>query len=263
MIRFVVRSLCLALIAAFVGLMPTVMPAAHADPPTEILPGDNPVMPLKNQARIVVSKWGLRFQAGQQNSRITITPHGDGLKYVDRGTKSWRDLARPCRALKVDRGVAAYCRIPAKFRDGRMFLEVWPRLGNDHVDGSALSDRFRLWVLTDAGDDRVRGGAGDDFVNGAQGNDLANGGPGNDWLRGGIGTDRLEGDDGGDKIVGADDRDEVLGGDGDDQLYGAAGADTIWAGPGSDSANCGPGGDDSAFLDHADRVIDCESVKRD
>ena len=93
------------------------------------------------------------------------------------------------------------CSVPPRFRGKRMFVQVWPRLGHDYVDGRTLSRHFRLWVLADAGNDVVYGGAGADFVNGAKGNDRVWGGAGHDWLRGGPGADKLHGGPGKDRIA--------------------------------------------------------------
>jgi Ca2+-binding RTX toxin-like protein len=99
-----------------------------------------------------------------------------------------------------------------------MFLEVWPRLGHDFVDGSTLPATLRLWVLADAGNDTVYGGAGDDFVNGAHDTDRVWGGAGNDWVRGGSGNDRLYGGTGNDRLLGQDGADVVRGGAGVDRV---------------------------------------------
>ena len=160
----------------------------------------------------------------------------------------------------VPTGIAALCTIPAKFdADNKMFLEVWPRLGNDFVDGSTLSDQFRMWVLADAGLDTVRGGAGDDFVNGAQDGDKVWGGAGNDWIRTGPGADNSWGDTGNDKLVAGPDSDVVRGGEGNDRVDGGTGNDTLWADAGQDFALCGDG-TDVAYVDVADRTTKCESL---
>ncbi|MCB0905505.1 MAG: hypothetical protein KDB63_00075 [Nocardioidaceae bacterium] len=199
-------------------------------------------MPLKNQSRIVRTRWGYRYVSGQQNSRLTISPSRGGLLYRDTGTRRWRDLPSTCTKRSVSPGIGAWCRIPAAFAGGtRMFLEVWPRLGADRVDGSRLASKYRLWVLADRGRDRVRGGAGADFVNGAQGLDRIWGGAGNDWIRGGTADDQIHG------------------GPGADQLLGMDQADVIHGGPGADAIFCGPG-TDKAYADGADRVRRCERV---
>ncbi|MFN8190202.1 MAG: calcium-binding protein [Nocardioidaceae bacterium] len=215
---------------------------AGRHPRTEITPAFGRVMPLKNQSRIVRTVWGYRYVSGQQNSRLTISPSRGGLLYRDTGTQRWRDLPAACRKRAVSTGIAAWCRIPEAFQGRtRMFLEVWPRLGADRVDGSRLTSKYRLWVLADKGRDRVLGGAGADFVNGAQGLDRIWGGGGNDWLRGGKADD------------------QVHGGAGADQLLGMEQSDVIDGGPGADAIYCGPGAD-KAFTDAADRVRLCERV---
>jgi serralysin len=218
---------------------------AHAEdlPRTEILPDFGTVVPMKDAAVIRVNKWGYRYKAGQQDSRLTITFVDGKLRYADTGTKELRRIPDTCVRKKVSKGIAAVCTIPRRFSEGRMFLEVWPRLGDDHVDGSSLPAKFRMWVLADAGLDVVRTGAGDDFVNGAQDRDRVWGGAGDDWLRTGIGNDTVYGQNGDDRIVSQD------------------GADTVDTGAGTDRAECGTGRD-SAIIDGADFRKDCESVTR-
>lgn len=257
-----VSSLALAL-SGLVHMSSSPAQADQSLPPTELLGDSGPVMPLKDKARIIQSKWGYRFIAGQQDSHITITPVDDGLLYTDTGTKKWRDLAPGCTKRKADKGIAAWCALPKKYRgDTTMFLEVWPRLGNDFVDGSTLPAKYRLWTLADAGNDEVHGGAGDDFTNGAQNNDVVYGNDGNDWLRGGIGTDSLFGGDGADKLVGQDGKDRLDGGDGADRLYGSTGGDRIWAGAGKDQVDCSSG-KDSAYVERQDRHRGCEQVHQE
>lgn len=218
---------------------------AHAEdlPRTELLADYGPVVAMKDQAVIVKNKWGYRYKAGQQDSRLTIRLVDGKLRYADTGTKQLRRIPDTCVRQKARVGIAALCKIPPRFAEGRMFLEVWPRLGNDYVDGSSLPAKFRMWVLADAGFDVVRTGAGDDFVNGAQDRDRVWGGAGNDWLRSGIGNDLVYGQDGNDRIVSQD------------------GADTVYTGGGKDRAECGTGRD-RAVVDGTDFRKDCESVTR-
>ena len=253
----------LALAAGAAALSMTQVAHADYQPPTALLGDGGTVIPLKNAAMIVSTDGGYRYIAGQQNSHLTITLQDGGtLRYVDTGTRELRSLPSTCSQLTVSTGIAALCSIPPEFNDtNRMYLEVWPRLGDDYVDGSSLPGMFRLWVLADAGNDTVYGGAGDDFVNGAQNDDRVRGGAGNDWIRTGIGNDVLWGDDGNDKLVGADDNDQLHGGAGDDLLYGGSGKDQLWADPGTDRADCG-GGVDRAFVDALDRTRYCETVTK-
>ena len=235
---------------------------SHALPVTELLGEGGPVMPLKNAAMITKTDVGYRYQAGQQNSHLVVTQVGRRVRFADTGTSELRRLPAACRGEKVAVGVAASCRLPLRFnKNNPMFLEIWPRLGNDFVRGSTLSKTFRLWVLADAGRDTVFGGAGNDFINGAQDNDVARGGAGRDWIRTGIGKDQIWGDNGNDKLVGADGADTVRGGQGNDEVRGGAGNDQLWGNSGDDKVACGTG-TDGAWLRFRDRASDCESMER-
>ena len=233
---------------------------AHADyyPPTELM-GPGPVIPLVNAAMIEWTPGGWRYIAGQQDSHLTVTIANGRVRYVDTGTAELRTIPKACKRQAVPHGIAATCWIPPKFTEtNRMFLEVWPRLGDDFVDGSTLSAKYRFWVLADAGFDTVYGGDGDDFVNNAQDDDHAWGAAGDDWLRGGIGNDELWGGTGNDRLVSTDGNDQVHGGDGDDLVAGGTGNDTLWADAGRDVVSCSSGVD-HAFLDSLDRSSECES----
>lgn len=274
--RFGLSALCAAVLAlALGGTLPgpadatTAAPAAAVAaspgglPPTEQMPEDGPVEPLKNQALLQHSTWGYRMQVGQQDSNITITEQNGGLRYVDTGTREWKRLPKSCRKVDVAKGIGAWCRIPDRFADAdEMFLEVWPRLGDDKVDGSTLSGKYRLWVLTDKGHDTVLGGDGADFGNGYTGNDVMIGGAGNDWFRGGLDKDDLQGQGGDDELVAGDQDDRIDGGDGDDKVYGGSGHDRLFAGAGTDIANCA-GGRDEAVVDSHDRTRACEKVTQE
>jgi hypothetical protein len=234
-------------------------PVAQADPVTELM-GDGPTpIPLKNASMITKTAVGYRYQAGQQNSHLTVTLVGGKLLFADTGTQELRRIPKSCTRQSVARGVAALCRITARFDGKKLFLEIWPRLGNDFVDGSTLSSRFRLWVLADEGDDTILGGLGDDFINGAQDDDAAWGGAGNDWIRTGIGNDELWGGSGDDKLVGVDGRDVIHGEEGDDRVAGGPGHDVLWADAGTDLVTCGAG-PDNAYIDELDRALQCESL---
>lgn len=260
MFRRSVRSLAL-LVAAVAAALPIGSATAYS-PPTALLGDGGPVTPLKNAAMIEQTKGGFRFIAGQQNSRITVTLNNGRLRFVDTGTRELRSLPKACNRQSAGKGIAAVCKVPSRYGPANpMFVEVWPRLGNDYVDGSALPAMTRLWVLADRGRDTVRGGAGNDFVNGAQDADRVSGGGGNDWLRTGTGGDSISGGPGRDKIVGADGGDSIRGGAGGDRLYGAGGSDTLRSGAGSDTAVCGAGAD-RALVDRADRTNGCERVTR-
>lgn len=196
-IRLSVVVSCLALVALMVG------PASARKRPDMMLgPGEAGVSGIGDKALIRPSKFGFIYIAGQQNTNLTITydKGANTLTYRDTGTRQLGTIPRRCDRMKAKRGIAVTCRIPRAFDDKKMFVQVWPRLGNDIVDARTLPKRFRLWALVDAGNDVVHGGAGNDFVNGAKdadrvwgngGNDLLRTGPGNDIIRGGAGKDRL------------------------------------------------------------------------
>ena len=176
--------------------------SAGGHPPTSLGPGEAGVSDIGGKAVIRYSKYGPVYIAGKQNTHLRIDQVKHGLRFRDTGTGGIKgSLPDRCSRQKVAKGISVVCGIPDRFRGKHMFVQVWPRLGNDYVDGRSLSSRFRLWVLTDAGNDVVYGGAGDDFVNGAKGADRVWGGAGRDWLRGGPGADMLNGGPGKDRIA--------------------------------------------------------------
>ncbi|MFT3872226.1 MAG: calcium-binding protein [Nocardioides sp.] len=275
MFRRQIHALALTAVAATTaaGLALIATPAANADshkdgslPPTELM-GDGPTpIPLKHMARLTVSDWGYRYTAGQQNSKLTITEVDGGLLYVDTGTERWRkvddkpEIPKTCEVRSVSKGISAWCSIPYQWSgDETMFLEVWTRLGNDTVDGSTLSAKYRMWVLADWGNDTVYTGDGDDFVNGARGRDRVDTGAGDDWARGGKGRDVVDGGPGDDRLLGQQLKDALHGGDGDDKVYGGPGPDSLWADGGKDRLVCGTG-PDNAWVDDDDSSPQCESV---
>lgn len=239
-------------------------PVAHAGPPysftTELM--IEGVQPLKDAAALSRTEHGYRLRAGQQNSRLTVTEVARGIKFVDRGTRKWVELAPACTRLKVDRGVAAVCPKPAGASATRpVLLEIWPRLGDDHVDGSKLSAQISMAVLGDAGRDVIKLGAGRDFANGASGKDVIRGGGGHDWLRGGPDADRMYAGGGDDYVVGQDGADAIFGGKGNDRLASGNHNDRVLPGPGRDAAQCGPGSDEAA-AESGESLRDCEKVFR-
>jgi len=233
---------------------------AEYKPPMALYGQFGKAIPLKNAAMIVKTDGGYRYIAGQQNSHLTVSIEGDNVVYVDTGTQELRDHPGSCTQVSVSKGIRVECAVPAGYdSSNRMYLEVWPRLGDDFVDGSTLPSWTRFWVLADQGRDTVYGGAGDDFVNGAQDGDTVYGGGGDDWLRTGKGQDVLWGGDGNDKLVGVYEHDEIHGGAGNDRVGGGPGNDTLYGDDGSDTVACG-GGSDDAFVDSSDHMSECESV---
>jgi serralysin len=221
------------------------------------------VVPLKDEAIINPVPNGYLFRAGQQHNDLTIKVVDGRLHFLDEGTLRWKWLPAECQKLQVPRGVGASCVIPQFFTESNpMLIEVWPRLGDDTLDTTALSAAFDVTFLGDWGHDTVYLGAGNNFVNAAQDKDLVYGGSGNDWLRGGLHDDVMHGGAGNDYMVGQDGNDTLYGGAGDDALYGSEGADKLHTGTGSDRANCGSG-TDSAWVLFGDRVnSNCENVTR-
>lgn len=225
----------------------------------EILIGG--VVPLKNEALVNKTAHGFLFRAGQQDSDLTITYAGGRLRFVDTGTASLKWLPRACTRLVVPQGIGASCAIASKFTSAApMLVEVWPRLGNDTVDSSALPALFDVSMLGDGGADVANFGAGDDFFNGAQDGDRVSGGGGRDWLRGGLADDDIDGGADADYLVGANENDTISGGSGDDRLYGTAGNDTLFAGDGHNYVSCGDGSDRATLDTATDRAVACETT---
>ena len=193
-----------------------------SDPFDDALMGDTgPVEPMKNKAKIIRTKYGYRYTAGQQNSRLTISLTKTGLlRFRDTGTRGWKSLPGPCTARRVATGVSAVCKVPSTTSAANpTLLEIHPRLGDDYIDGRNLPAVFEMAVLADAGRDTVFTGNGNDFINAAQDADEAHGGAGNDWIRGGTGDDLLWGDAGDDYIVGQDGTDTIDGGTGTNRIF--------------------------------------------
>jgi Ca2+-binding RTX toxin-like protein len=257
------RSVRFALALAAAAATTSIATAAHADPITEITPTSNiEIVPLKNAAMIEKTQWGYRYTSGQQNGHLTVTMVDGKLLYTDTGTQELRKRPKSCTEQTVDVGIQVLCRVPARFADAsQMFLEIWPRLGNDYTNGATLPAKFRMWVLADTGDDTFFGGAGDDFFNGGRGTDETHGGDGADWIRTGLDDDTIFGDGGSDLLVATDGTDVVHGGSGDDKMYGGTGNDRLFADGGKDSLQCA-GGSDSAYADSDDRTSQCEDVIR-
>lgn len=191
------------LLLLLAGLTAVAGPAAADRPPTMLGPGDAHVSGIGHEAIIRKSRFGYVYISGKHNShlRVTYIQDRNALRYRDTRTARVRLPEHGCVREQVKTGISAVCTIPRSFDDKQVFVQVWPRLGDDYVDGRTLPRRFRLWVLADAGRDVVYGGEGADFVNGAKGDDVMWGGKGNDWLRGGPGRDRIYPGDGHDRVA--------------------------------------------------------------
>ncbi|MQW77791.1 hypothetical protein GHK92_18115 [Nocardioides sp. dk4132] len=253
--------------AAAADQVPTPTPpdgVGTAGPPydyTTELMGQFPFIPLKEQARLTRTAHGYRYETGQQDNRITLRQHGNRIRITDTGTQRFKRLPGACKRIKVRRGVSASCRLPESSSRKPVLLEIWPRLGDDHVDASTLPASFAVTVLGDAGNDRVRFGAGDDFFNGHTGVDRVWGGGGRDWIRAGSGNDVIHGGDGRDQLIGQDGRDRLFGDAGDDRVGGDDGNDRLWGGSGRDFV-LGGNGRDTVWTDGRDRLLTTEVVRR-
>ncbi|CAI9399149.1 calcium-binding protein [Nocardioides sp. T2.26MG-1] len=190
------------LLIALAGLTAIGGPAAADRPPLMLGPGDAHVSGIGHEAIIRKSKFGYVYISGKHDShlRVTYLEDRDALRYRDTRTARLRLPEHGCVREQVKTGISAVCKTPKRLDGKKVFVQVWPRLGNDYVDGRTLPSRFRLWVLADAGRDVVYGGDGADFVNGAKGDDRIWGGKGRDWLRGGPGHDRIFPGDGRDRV---------------------------------------------------------------
>jgi serralysin len=229
-------------------------------PYTEVLYGEPNFISLPDASMITKTNHGYLYRSGQQDSDLVVTQVEGGLRFHDRGTKEWKELAGGCERRTVSEGIAAVCQVPEGISaDNHLLLEIWPRLGDDHVDTSALPASDDVAVLADAGVDVVTTGPGNDFINGAQDGDTVSGGRGNDWIRTGIGDDRIRGGRGRDYLVGSDQDDTIRGGAGDDQVYGGTGSDDLLGNRGVDLLSCSTG-IDSALVDAEDRAVACETV---
>jgi len=238
-------------------------PGTNAGPPykfeTELIVRG--VVPLKNQAMLSKSRHGYLFRAGQQDSHITVTLVDGKLRFVDKGTKSWRKLTDVCSKEKVKKGIAATCPVPGGISKRKpLLIEIWPRLGNDYVDTSSLPATYAVTVLGDKGREEVHFGAGPDFFNGYTGRDRVWGGAGNDWIRPGLGNDLVVGGPGDDDVVAVEGHDTVRGGAGNDRIWAGDGNDRLFGGTGVNFLLCGSGHDkvEAGYQDQVTR--DCESV---
>lgn len=238
---------------------------ANAGPPynfvTELMGVPGGAVPLKDKAILEKTNLGYRFRAGQQNGHLVVTRVAGGLRFVDRGTDTWKRRTPACDRQQVERGIAAVCRLPRDITVRRpLLVEVWPRLGDDYTDTSTLPATFAVTVLGDKGRDVARLGAGPDFFNGFSSRDRVWGGGGNDWIRPGLGNDAVTGGAGNDDIVAREGHDTIRGGKGADRLWGGPGDDRLLAGAGTDFVLCG-NGRDRAWVGAGDRAArNCEAV---
>lgn len=234
-----------------------------AGPPydyTTELMGQYTLIPLKDQAMITKTEHGYLYRAGQQDTHLVVTRTERGLRFADTGTSRFKRLTSDCRERKAEAGVVAVCSVPNGISTAEpLMIEIWPRLGDDFVDGSSLPATLAMTVLGDAGKDVALLGAGWDFFNGHTGRDRVWGGDGNDWIRTGNGPDLVHGGTGHDQLVGMDGDDTFYGDNGDDLLAGGDGKDRLDGGLGSDFVMCNAGVD-TGWDDGDDHLRACETV---
>lgn len=234
------------------------------DYPTELVGQYGVPEPLNDQAVISRTRHGYRYEAGRQRSHLVVTRTESGaLRFRDTGTARLRRIPAGCWRQRVDPGVSAVCRVPSDISSRRpLLVEVWPRLGSDHVDTSALPATFATAVLGDRGNDTALLGAGPDFFNGFLGRDRVRGGGGNDWLRSGKDADRAFGGAGADQVVDSGGWDLIVGGEGTDHVWAGPGNDRVVASDGArDRVSCSSGRD-RVWADRVDRVRGCDLVYR-
>lgn len=217
---------------------------------------------LPNAARITRTEYGYRYISGKHNNHLTMTQVTGGLRFHDTHTTTLKPLPSSCNRQKVRVGIAAVCRIPASVSLAKpLLVEVWPRLGDDYVNGSTLPASVDLAVLADAGTDIAYLGAGDDFFNGHTGHDTVRGGAGADWIRPGDDGDTVHAGSGDDRIVGMGGSDVLYGGTGNDRVEAGPGNDYLQGDTGADLLACMDGSDTATADDH-DTTRDCETVNR-
>lgn len=216
---------------------------------------------FEHWATITRLKHGYYYDAGQQNTHLVVTEAKGGLLYTDRHTDVLRGKPDSCDRRHAKVGLVVYCHVPRDVDARHPFtVKVFTRLGNDYVNTSALSARFKLYGLCDAGNDTYIGGDGNDFINGAFGRDHVVGNGGNDLLRGGTGHDVVMGGRGNDTLVGLEGPDRMDGQEGNDRVGGGPGDDNLASGPGDDFMLCYTGRD-SVEAKRSDKIMaDCEHV---
>lgn len=227
-------------------------PTAYGDRAAAAVPSATADARIARPASLKRTDDGYYYGVWGQNNRITVTLVNGRLRFRDPRPVRWEDLARSCRNIRVDRGVAASCRVPDGVSVANpLTIAFEMRLGDDYVDTSALPAQFRASALLDAGVDEARTGAGNDFVNGAFHRDLIRTGGGNDWIRSGEANDRAFAGNGRDKLVGGEAGDLLHGEGGNDIVEGGPGGDVLYGDLGADRIKCGDG-NDAAENDPAD-----------
>src|SRR3954468_8188694 len=137
----------LVVLAAGVAATSSMGVARAYSPPTELHGQFGKVTPLVNAAMIQKTNGGYRFTAGKQNSHITVTMGHGKIHFRDTGTRELRNIPKQCKRHSAGKGIGAVCNVPRGYNARHpMYVEVWPRLGNDYVNGRSLPASTRLWV---------------------------------------------------------------------------------------------------------------------
>ena len=113
-------------------------------------------------------------------------------------------------------------------------LTVKAGAGNDVINFSKSSSKYKHKIYGEAGKDVIKGGKGKDIIDGGAGNDKIYGNAGNDVLKAGKGNDYIDGGAGNDKIYGQYGTNKLKGGTGKDIIYAGTGTDNIWGGKDDD-----------------------------
>lgn len=166
---------------------------------------------------------------------------------------------------------AAHAKVIAPVAPKSVGFKIFGLGRGEVIVGGAGSDCIKGAV----GNDRLYAGGGNDTIVGGRGNDLIFGGPGKDRLFGGTSKNQIYAGTGNTLLAGGPGSNLLVGGAGKDQLYGGSGRGVLLVGRGQSYVDGGKGsnviyarngkrnvvncGSDRtvAFVDGADRVIDC------
>jgi Ca2+-binding RTX toxin-like protein len=179
---------------------------------------------------------------GLAKTPMQLVPHGSLEFVIELGTGDTVDIGFG------DEPIYELLRDGDDWIDGGCGTDVDELHGDDVArDGSAAADlALDWWIMTDGGNDKIRGRGGDDQISGGQQGDLLYGDDGFDTITGGDSeTNRIEGGDEADTITGGKARDVVLGEHGNDTISTLAGSDLLFGGDGDDTLS---GGDDDDTL---------------
>ena len=138
--------------------------------------------------------------------------------------------------------------------------------GDDWIDGGCGTEADELhgddgsdlnwWIVSEGGNDRIRGRGGDDTIYGGLQGDYLYGDAGIDTITGGASEpNRIEGGDDDDMLTGGADRDIALGQAGNDVIATLGGNDAVIGGADDDRLSGGDGDDMMIGGDGGDEVV--------